>query len=69
MGKHILKYKYKFVLTIFFKVVSSALWVYTAIVIQNLVDTAVDGKLNEFSRATMIAIVYFFVFCGYSFYK
>lgn len=62
MGKHILKYKYKFVLTIFFKVVSSALWVYTAIVIQNLVDTAVDGKLNEFSRATMIAIVYFLSF-------
>lgn len=62
MRKYILKYKHKFIITMVFKMLSSALWVYTAIVIQNLVDTAVDGKLNEFSRATMIAIVYFLSF-------
>lgn len=62
MKRYILKFKSKFFLTVFLKMISSALWVYTAIVIQNLVDTAVKGNMEEFSRATVVAIVYFLSF-------
>lgn len=62
MKRYILKFKSRFFFTVFLKMISSALWVYTAIVIQNLVDTAVKGNLEEFSKATVVAIVYFLSF-------
>ena len=48
MKRYILKFKSKFFFTVFLKMISSALWVYTAIIIQNLVDTAVGGNMQKF---------------------
>lgn len=62
MRKYILKFKKLFFLTTFLKMISSALWVYTAIVIQKLVDTAVSGNLEKFSRASIAAVLYFLSF-------
>ena len=59
MKRYILKFKSKFFFTVFLKMISSALWVYTAIIIQNLVDTAVGGNMQKFLRATVMTIVYF----------
>lgn len=62
MKVYILKYKKQFFGALLLKVISSALWVYTAIVIQKLVDTAVSGNLEKFSHATIVATVYFLSF-------
>ena len=62
MKRYILKFKSKFFFTVFLKMISSALWVYTAIIIQNLVDTAVGGNMQKFLRATVMTIVYFLSF-------
>lgn len=62
MNKYIFKFKRQFISTIILKVISSVLWVYTAIVIQNIVDTAVGGDMDKFAGAVILSIVYFLSF-------
>lgn len=62
MNKYIFKFKRQFISTIILKVISSVLWVYTAIVIQNIVDTAVGGNMDKFAGAVILSIVYFLSF-------
>lgn len=62
MNKYIFKFRKQFIFTIILKVISSVLWVYTAIVIQNIVDTAVGGDMDKFAGAVILSIVYFLSF-------
>lgn len=56
-----LKYKKEFFLTTIFKVISSVLWIYVAIVIKDIIDTAISGDLNKFKQVAIYSILFFIV--------
>ncbi|KLE16317.1 ABC transporter ATP-binding protein [Clostridium sp. C8] len=61
MRKYILANRSNLIVAIIFRFIFSLLWVFTSIVIQKLVDTAINGNKDLFIKVSMFSITYFVI--------
>ncbi len=59
MKKYIFKHKWLLVTTVLIRCVGAVMQVYIALMIQQLIDAAVDGDMNLFMSMIIFAGVYF----------
>lgn len=58
MKKYILKYKILLSLTVIFKVTTSLMYVFIALLLQQIVDTVMNGDVDKFARLAIFIILY-----------